>query len=267
MFKKQDSIFITYTHPNDQKRRSNRRAVSSFVSKSYRPTSRKIVFDKTQYRPFLASTQRSVAAPESTVSVAPKAKRAIPKTRNTSTASASPRPSASPAPSHHSELTRAPPLSLEHSIVVQSQSTASSPSFLPFTPSPEPELNFQDPPLHRTPTRYPDPRPAQSKSQQRFHGNLDPHHELSYPQPREPFGTQRHSRAYLNANGICGFPELAASSSQTPYASSQTMAQPNELAFALPETEDSLNNASPWWYDYNFPSENIINAWNEPQRW
>lgn len=55
MFKKPDSLFITYTHPSDQKRKANKRAVSSFVSKSYRPTSRKIVFEKSHYRPFLQS--------------------------------------------------------------------------------------------------------------------------------------------------------------------------------------------------------------------
>jgi hypothetical protein len=51
-FRKPDTLFITYTHPDDQKQHGNRRAVSSFVSKSYRPTSKKIVFEKSQYRPF-----------------------------------------------------------------------------------------------------------------------------------------------------------------------------------------------------------------------
>ena len=55
MFQKPDNVFITYTHPSDQKRKANKRIVSSFVSKSYRPTSRKIVFERSQYRPFLTT--------------------------------------------------------------------------------------------------------------------------------------------------------------------------------------------------------------------
>lgn len=51
-FRKQDKLFITYSHPDDSKQQANRRAVSSFVSKSYRPTSKKIVFEKSNYRAF-----------------------------------------------------------------------------------------------------------------------------------------------------------------------------------------------------------------------
>jgi hypothetical protein len=265
MFKKQDSIFITYTHPDDQKRRSNRRAVSSFVSKSYRPTSRKIVFEKTQYRPFLASAQRPVAAPESTTSAAPKAKRAIPKTRNASTASASPRPPASPAASHQSELNFAPTPSLEPSVFLSSQSTGSSPSVLPFTPSPEPEFSYQAPSRHRTSSHYPDPRSAQPKPQLLLPDNSDQQTELSYLHPRQHLEIQRQSRSYTNAYGAHGLPDFAPSSSQTPYAS-QAVSDSSNFAFALPETQDSFSDVFPWWYDYNIPYENASHAWNQPQR-
>ncbi|OAG43794.1 hypothetical protein AYO21_02021 [Fonsecaea monophora] len=49
----QNTIFITYNNPTDLKSRQNRRAVSSFASKSYRPTSKRIVLDRTLYRPFV----------------------------------------------------------------------------------------------------------------------------------------------------------------------------------------------------------------------
>jgi hypothetical protein len=65
MFKKPDNIFITYTHPNDQKRKANRHTVSSFVSKSYRPTSRKIVFERSHYRPFTHAEAECKTVPES----------------------------------------------------------------------------------------------------------------------------------------------------------------------------------------------------------
>jgi hypothetical protein len=49
----QDNLFITYNHPTELKSRKNRRSVSSFASRSYRLTSRKIVLDKSNYRPFI----------------------------------------------------------------------------------------------------------------------------------------------------------------------------------------------------------------------
>ena|ERR1700761_2004033 len=49
----QNNIFITYNDPTELRSRQNRRVVSSFASKSYRPTSRKIVLDRTHYRPFI----------------------------------------------------------------------------------------------------------------------------------------------------------------------------------------------------------------------
>jgi hypothetical protein len=57
MFKNQDTIFIIYHHPSEQKQRTNRQAVSSFISRSYRPTTKRIVFDKSNYRPFLQRCQ------------------------------------------------------------------------------------------------------------------------------------------------------------------------------------------------------------------
>jgi hypothetical protein len=49
----QNNIFITYTDPTELRSRQNRRAVSSFASKSYRPTSKRIILDRTHYRPFV----------------------------------------------------------------------------------------------------------------------------------------------------------------------------------------------------------------------
>ncbi|OCT51537.1 hypothetical protein CLCR_08247 [Cladophialophora carrionii] len=49
----QNNIFITYNDPTELKSRQNRRAVSSFASKSYRPTSKRIILDRTHYRPFV----------------------------------------------------------------------------------------------------------------------------------------------------------------------------------------------------------------------
>lgn len=49
----QDNVFITYNNPTELKSKQNRRTVSSFASKSYRPTSRRIVLDRTHYRPFV----------------------------------------------------------------------------------------------------------------------------------------------------------------------------------------------------------------------
>jgi hypothetical protein len=49
----QDNLFITYNHPTELKSRKNRRSVSSFASRSYRLTSRKIVLDRSNYRPFI----------------------------------------------------------------------------------------------------------------------------------------------------------------------------------------------------------------------
>lgn len=51
-FKPQDNVFITYSNPQEFKSKQNRRTVSSFASKSYRPTSKKIVLGRTLYRPF-----------------------------------------------------------------------------------------------------------------------------------------------------------------------------------------------------------------------
>ena len=68
MFKSQDNIFITYTHPSEQRKRTNRQAVSSFVSRSYRPTSRKIVFVRSNYRPFLQRSEEGSSPSASSAS-------------------------------------------------------------------------------------------------------------------------------------------------------------------------------------------------------
>ncbi|EXJ86060.1 hypothetical protein A1O1_06429 [Capronia coronata CBS 617.96] len=46
------NTFITYNNPAEFQNSQNRRAVSSHASKSYRPTTRRIVLDRTHYRPF-----------------------------------------------------------------------------------------------------------------------------------------------------------------------------------------------------------------------
>ncbi|KAK6380757.1 hypothetical protein LTS17_004957 [Exophiala oligosperma] len=48
----QANIFITYSNPEEFKSQKNRQAVSSFASRSYRPTSKKIVLERNNYRPF-----------------------------------------------------------------------------------------------------------------------------------------------------------------------------------------------------------------------
>lgn len=52
-YKPQDNVFITYNDPKEFKSKQNRRTVSSFASRSYRPTSKKIVLGRTLYRPFI----------------------------------------------------------------------------------------------------------------------------------------------------------------------------------------------------------------------
>jgi hypothetical protein len=52
-YKQQDNVFITYNNPKEFKSKQNRRTVSSFASRSYRPTSKKIVLGRTLYRPFI----------------------------------------------------------------------------------------------------------------------------------------------------------------------------------------------------------------------
>lgn len=55
-YQPQDKVFITYNSPQEFKTKKNRRTVSSFASKSFRPTSKKIVLGRTLYRPL---TERS----------------------------------------------------------------------------------------------------------------------------------------------------------------------------------------------------------------
>lgn len=57
-FQNQEALFITYTHPSQQRKKENRKAVSSYVSRSYRPTSKKIVFPSTNFRPFILKQER-----------------------------------------------------------------------------------------------------------------------------------------------------------------------------------------------------------------
>lgn len=61
-YRPQDNVFITYSSPEEFKSKKNRRVVSSVASKSYRATSKKIVLEKTLYRPLTCrptSTQSS----------------------------------------------------------------------------------------------------------------------------------------------------------------------------------------------------------------
>ncbi|OQU98415.1 Fungal specific transcription factor domain-containing protein [Cladophialophora immunda] len=68
-----DNVFITYSNPSELKSRQNRRAVSSFASKSYRPTSKRIVLDRTHYRPFVRRSDGETPPP-----TGPKTKRKTP---------------------------------------------------------------------------------------------------------------------------------------------------------------------------------------------
>ncbi|OAL36924.1 hypothetical protein AYO20_03693 [Fonsecaea nubica] len=81
----QNTIFITYNSPTDLKSRQNRRAVSSFASKSYRPTSKRIVLDRTHYRPFVRRPEGGTPPP-----TAPTTKKKKPPTRNQGLTSTSP---------------------------------------------------------------------------------------------------------------------------------------------------------------------------------
>jgi hypothetical protein len=62
----QNNIFITYNDPTELRSKQNRRTVSSFASKSYRPTSKRIVLDRTHYRPFVRRPDSSQTPPPST---------------------------------------------------------------------------------------------------------------------------------------------------------------------------------------------------------
>lgn len=52
-------MFITYNSPDEFKNKKNRRTVSSFASRSSRPTSKKIVLGRTLYRPFVERSNES----------------------------------------------------------------------------------------------------------------------------------------------------------------------------------------------------------------
>jgi hypothetical protein len=58
-YQPQDNVFITYNSPEEFKNKKNRRTVSSFASKSSRPTSKKIVLGRTLYRPFVERSNES----------------------------------------------------------------------------------------------------------------------------------------------------------------------------------------------------------------
>ncbi|KAK4940651.1 hypothetical protein LTR10_019281 [Elasticomyces elasticus] len=76
----QTNLFITYNSPSEFKSQKNRKAVSSFASRSYRATSKKINVDRNNYRPFVlrsdaSSTPSSSASPTPSPSPAINAKR------------------------------------------------------------------------------------------------------------------------------------------------------------------------------------------------
>lgn len=50
------NLFINYSSPGEFKSQKNRHAVSSFASKSYRPTFKKIPIERNNYRPFVLRT-------------------------------------------------------------------------------------------------------------------------------------------------------------------------------------------------------------------
>ncbi|KIX94468.1 uncharacterized protein Z520_09854 [Fonsecaea multimorphosa CBS 102226] len=81
-----NNVFITYNNPTELKSRQNRRTVSSFASKSYRPTSKRIVLDRTHYRPFVRRSGGETPPP----TTGPKAKRKVPPSGKQDAASTDP---------------------------------------------------------------------------------------------------------------------------------------------------------------------------------
>ncbi|KIW95110.1 uncharacterized protein Z519_03694 [Cladophialophora bantiana CBS 173.52] len=79
------NVFITYNNPTELKSRQNRRAVSSFASKSYRPTSKRIVLERTHYRPFVRRSDGETPPPTD-----PKTKMKIPRIGTQGPASTNP---------------------------------------------------------------------------------------------------------------------------------------------------------------------------------
>ena len=81
---RQPNLFITYSSPSEFRNQRNRQAVSSFASRSYHLTSKKITLDRNNYRPFTLS-QHGPASP----SLAPetKVKQKSPPNRNRASAS------------------------------------------------------------------------------------------------------------------------------------------------------------------------------------
>ncbi|KAK5557677.1 hypothetical protein LTR46_004705 [Exophiala xenobiotica] len=80
----QPNLFITYSSPSEFRNQGNRQAVSSFASRSYRLTSKKITLDRNNYRPF-AFSQHGPASPSLTPKT--KAKRKQPPTKSRASAS------------------------------------------------------------------------------------------------------------------------------------------------------------------------------------
>lgn len=70
------NIFITYNDPSELKSKQNRRAVSSFASKSYRPTSKQIVLDRSHYRIGFSRRPNSETPPPQADELKPKKKSA-----------------------------------------------------------------------------------------------------------------------------------------------------------------------------------------------
>ncbi|KAK5465149.1 hypothetical protein LTS15_001712 [Exophiala xenobiotica] len=79
----QPNLFVTYSNPSEFRNQRNRQAVSSFASRSYRLTSKKITLDRNNYRPF-AFSQHGPASP--LLAPKTKAKRKQPPTKGRASA-------------------------------------------------------------------------------------------------------------------------------------------------------------------------------------
>ncbi|KAI1617035.1 hypothetical protein EDD37DRAFT_645178 [Exophiala viscosa] len=81
----QTNLFITYSSPSEFRSQKYRKAVSSFASRSYRATSKKINVDRNNYRPFVLRTAGSSTPASSSGSPSPSPSPAVNRKRTTLT--------------------------------------------------------------------------------------------------------------------------------------------------------------------------------------
>ena len=99
----QTNLFITYSSPSEFRSQKNRKAVSSFASRSYRATSKKINVDRNNYRPFVLRSGGSPTPASSSASPSPSPSPAVDSKRTVLTRR---RPSTSTSSSRDAETHR-----------------------------------------------------------------------------------------------------------------------------------------------------------------